>query len=79
VPASPRRQRLIELAKLCRRDPLRFVMAAYPWGKPDGPLAKHPGPDDWQREILEYIRDNLGKGRPLRIAIAGGVGPASRP
>ena len=44
-------------------------------GESGGPLAKHPGPDDWQTEILSYIRDNLGKGRPLRIAIAGGVGP----
>jgi hypothetical protein len=58
-----------------RRDPLGFVLDAYPWGEPGTPLANHPGPDVWQREILEYIRDNLGKGRPLRIAVAGGVGP----
>ena len=63
------------LAVSCRRDPLRFVKIAYPWGDPDGPLAKHPGPDDWQTEILAYVRDNGGIGKPLRLAIAGGVGP----
>jgi hypothetical protein len=65
----------IELARRFRRDPLGFVLKAYPWELEGTPLAQHPGPDEWQREILEYIRDNLGQGRPLRIAIAGGVGP----
>lgn len=65
----------VEIARICRADPLKFVLLAYPWGETGGPLAKHPGPDTWQREILEYIRDNLGKGRPLRVAVAGGVGP----
>ena len=67
--------RLIELAASCRHDPLRFVLAAYPWGERRGPLERHPGPDNWQAEVLAYIRDNVGVGRPLRIAIAGGVGP----
>jgi hypothetical protein len=65
----------IELARRTRRDPLKFVLQAYPWGLDGTPLAQHPGPDTWQQEILEYVRDNLGKGRPLRIAVAGGVGP----
>jgi hypothetical protein len=66
---------LYDLAAACARDPLKFVRCAYPWGEPGGPLEKHPGPDDWQAEVLAYIRDNLGLGRPLRIAVAGGVGP----
>lgn len=65
----------IELARRCRADPLEFVLRAYPWGEVATPLEKHPGPDTWQREILEYVRDNLGQGRPIRLAIAGGVGP----
>ena len=48
---------------------------AYPWAEPGGPLAKHPGPDTWQAEVLAYIRDNLSREKPLQIAIAGGVGP----
>ena len=75
MPGSDNRARLVEAAKACRGDPLKFVLFSYPWGVPGGPLANHSGPDDWQREILEYIRDNSGIGRPLRIAIAGGVGP----
>jgi hypothetical protein len=66
--------RLIALAASCAKDPLRFVQVAYPWGE-EGPLARHPGPDAWQAEILAYIRDNLCYGRPLRLAVAGGVGP----
>ena len=75
MPTSDSRQRLVAAAKACRKDPLKFTMFAYPWGVCGGPLEKHPGPDDWQREVLEYIRDNVGVGKPLRIAIAGGVGP----
>lgn len=67
--------RLIELAASCARDPLRYVQIAYPWGEVGGPLENHPGPDAWQADVLAYIRNNIGLGRPLRIAIAGGVGP----
>lgn len=66
-------ERLVELAASCTRDPLRFVELAYPWG--EGALAKHPGPDTWQAEVLAYIRDNLSRELPIRIAVAGGVGP----
>lgn len=67
--------RLAELAMSCRRDPLRYVKAAYPWGEKGGPLEKHPGPDVWQAEVLEYIRDNVSRQKPLLIAVAGGNGP----
>lgn len=66
--------RLVELAASCAKDPLRFAKVAYPWGEP-GALLNEPGPDTWQEDILGYIRDNVGKGNPLRLAIAGGVGP----
>lgn len=62
-------------ALACRHDPLRYVLAAYPWAVPGGPLERHPGPDGWQREILEYVRDHVGIGKPVRVAVAGGVGP----
>jgi hypothetical protein len=68
-------QELADLAASCAHDPLEFVKLAYPWAQPGGPLAEHPGPDTWQTEILAYIRDNIGIGRPLRLAVAGGVGP----
>jgi hypothetical protein len=65
---------LFDLIASCAHDPLKFVQVAYPWLEP-GPLLHHAGPDDWQADVLAYVRDNLGKGRPLRLAIAGGVGP----
>lgn len=68
-------QHLIDLAAECCRDPLKWVMAAFPWGEPGGPLERHQGPDTWQTEVLTHIRDNIGAGKPLRIAVAGGVGP----
>ena len=41
-------------------DPLGFVMFAFPWGEKGGPLEEFPlGPDDWQREQLEYIRQQF--------------------
>jgi hypothetical protein len=66
---------LLDLAASCAKDPLRYVQVAYPWGEKGTFLENHSGPDVWQAEILAYIRDNLGQGRPLRLAVAGGVGP----
>ena len=68
-------ERLFEAAVSCAGDPYRFVLMAYPWGVPGGPLEKHPGPDDWQADCLKHVRDNLSRSKPIRIAIAGGVGP----
>lgn len=34
---------LIEQIARCRRDPLRFVVMAFPWG--EGELVEHSGPD----------------------------------
>src|SRR5262249_15453505 len=75
------RQRLEASPAAYARDPLAYVKSAYPWGEPRGVLAKHPDPDTWQAEILAYIGDRLnaraaGKDlTPIRIAVAGGVGP----
>jgi hypothetical protein len=58
-----------------RGDPLGYVRFAYPWREAGGPLAKFEGPDTWQTDVLTYIRDELSPQKPIRIAIAGGVGP----
>ena len=48
-----------EIAK-CWDDPLRFVLLAFPWGVKGTPLEKFPdGPDEWQREQLNAIRDHI--------------------
>ena len=67
--------KLVAYAVSCARDPLRYVQAAYPWGEKGGPLEKFEGPDTWQVDALKYIRDNLNRKTPIRLAIAGGVGP----
>ncbi len=58
-------------------NPLGYVLYAFEWGR--GPLAEHPGPRTWQREVLQRIGDGLragGKmGATVREAIASGHGP----
>ena len=54
------------------RDPLAWVRYAFPWG--EGQLSGCCGPDAWQRDILEYVRDNLSRKAPLRVAVASGHG-----
>jgi hypothetical protein len=57
-------------------DPLGFVFWAFAWG--EGELAKHEGPDVWQRETLELIgervRGGAGVSEAVQIATASGHG-----
>lgn len=56
-------------------DPLAFVLYAFPWGE-RGELVAHDGPDEWQRRILEEIRDGLlTSGSAIQEAVASGHGP----
>jgi hypothetical protein len=65
--------RLFEAAARWCKDPLTFVQKNYPWG--EGELSRFDGPDIWQADVLACIRDNLSRTAPLKIAVAGGVGP----
>jgi hypothetical protein len=58
------------------KDPLGFVMGGFPWGEPETRLAGFPnGPEKWQREILEAIRDGLlDINKAIQIAVASGHG-----
>lgn len=40
-------------------DPVGFAMYSFPWGKPGTPLEKFSGPEVWQLEILELVRDGI--------------------
>jgi hypothetical protein len=63
---------LINEVARCRHDPLRFVILAFPWG--EGELAEHTGPDAWQRDILNEVRDGMSLNEALRVAVASGHG-----
>lgn len=66
-----------ELAKVISsysKDPLKWVMFSFPWGK--GELKDYNGPDTWQRDILIEVRDGLKTvTEALRFAVASGNGP----
>ena len=49
---------LTDLGKLSK-DPLRFVLWAFPWGEEGSELAKAAGPEDWQVKLLSDVRDGL--------------------
>lgn len=66
-------------------DPLGYVLYAFPWGVQGSPLERFPeGPDVWQREELERLRQHIianairhEKGEPMEpyyLAIASGHG-----
>lgn len=73
---------IADLVASCYHDPLRFVLACYPWGEPDGPLKDHTGPDTWQATFLtqlgEQVRardfDGLHTVAPIRTAVSSGHG-----
>jgi len=59
-------------------DPLGHVLYVYPWGVPGTQLARHTGPREWQREVLESIGEKLragaSAGEAIREAVASGHG-----
>ena len=63
-------------------DPLGFVLACFPWGEKGTALELATGPDEWQRQELEEIgqqvRERAFDGKdpvaPIRRAIASGHG-----
>lgn len=55
------------------RDPLGFVLFAFPWGEP-GPLEGKAGPDDWQVGVLRGIAGGLSIDAALHDATASGHG-----
>lgn len=58
-----------------QHDPLFFVQVAFPWGEKGTPLEHMTGPFDWQKEVLEHIK-NASKDidKAIKIAVASGNG-----
>jgi hypothetical protein len=56
-----------------RNDPYKFVMEAFDWESDD--LKRSGGPVQWQRDVLEMVRDGLVTPQgAIRICIASGHG-----
>lgn len=56
-------------------DPLAFVMGAFPWGQEGTRLADEDGPEEWQRLLLEKIRNRLLTiDEAIQLATASGHG-----
>jgi hypothetical protein len=66
---------LLDFAVCCVADPLKFVLAAFPWGTAGTPLASSAGPDTWQADLLETLGGHVqAEGTSLRLAVASGHG-----
>ncbi|KCZ47563.1 hypothetical protein [Hyphomonas sp. CY54-11-8] len=56
-------------------DPHRFCMYAFPWGEEGTPLANVDAPYEWQRDLMNDIRDGLVTvEQAIQIATASGHG-----
>lgn len=67
-------EQLIDWLASVSKDPLAFVLGAFPWGEPGTTLEKFDGPEPWQRSVLEKIRDGLPLGKAIQEAVASGHG-----
>ena len=62
-------------AKETAYDPLKYVLAAFPWEEEGTMLAGHSGPDTWQRRLLTLMGDVLqDPTKSPRFAVASGHG-----
>jgi len=64
--------RVLEWLASVSSDPLAFVLDAFPWG--EGVLRNSPGPEGWQVQILERVRDGLPLDQAIQLATASGHG-----
>ena len=65
---------LVQWLASCARDPLAFVLGAFPWSEGGTRLAQLKGPEPWQAEILSRIRDGLPLSSAIQLATASGHG-----
>ena len=49
-------------------------MGAFPWGEEGTRLHSESGPEDWQRTILNLVRDGLPLNQAIQLAVASGHG-----
>ncbi len=64
---------LLEWLDSVSDNPQAFVEGAFPWGEEGTSLARFSGPEPWQKDNQEIIRQGLGHG-PVRVATGSGHG-----
>ena len=64
---------LVDLARLSK-DPLAWVLWAFPWKEPGSELEFEDGPEEWQRKVLCDVRDGLPLPQAIQEAVASGHG-----
>lgn len=67
LPSPKQIAETINLMAECVDSPLKFVMAAFPWGEAGGPLEGHTGPKKWQEDELLKIEKFILQNK-LRMA-----------
>jgi len=68
--SNPEAELITDMAKMSK-DPYKWVLYSFPWGS--GDLLDETGPDEWQTEILQAVRDGLlTVNEAIQIAIASG-------
>lgn len=73
TPNEGLKETLIDDMASLSRDPLAWVMYSFPWG--EGDLERYEGPEEWQRKLLEEIRDGLKSAQQvIQEATASGHG-----
>lgn len=55
-------------------DPLGFLMDQFPWGEEGTPLEREKGPEQWQLDECERIKNGIDPSRVLQIAVSSGHG-----
>lgn len=59
----------------CNKDPMAFVLGAFPWSEPGSVLENYSGPEPWQVQILQDVKDGLlTLDQAIQIAVASGHG-----
>src|SRR5947209_8635434 len=66
--------KLVDWLASVSKDPLAFVLGAFPWSEPDSRLENFDGPEAWQKEILIQVREGLPLGLAVQLAVASGHG-----
>lgn len=66
---------LVEFLAGFTGDPYGFVLAAFPWGERGSALQDKPGPEKWQRDVLQSVSEGLKTpSEAIQEAVASGHG-----